>query len=208
MEENRDAQNQPRTYGDESRMYENQSQNGQQQWNGGTQNYGQQQWNGGNQNYGQQQWNGYAPQPQHGSVNDACCYVLLAVWILRILVMFLSSQKVYSVLTPENMLDGSYFDVIFNSTSVGLSLFSNLLNMLFLVCVIVDIVMIYRQNYKITGLILFAIFLRPGYYIWRAHILGRKKTFPIIYTVAYVLLLIAYWLYMFYQAFLLVMPML
>ena len=196
MEENRDAQNQPRTYGDESRMYENQSQNGQQQWNGG------------NQNYGQQQWNGYAPQPQHGSVNDACCYVLLAVWILRILVMFLSSQKVYSVLTPENMLDGSYFDVIFNSTSVGLSLFSNLLNMLFLVCVIVDIVMIYRQNYKITGLILFAIFLRPGYYIWRAHILGRKKTFPIIYTVAYVLLLIAYWLYMFYQAFLLVMPML
>ena len=112
------------------------------------------------------------------------------------------------MLTPENMLDGSYFDVIFNSTSVGLSLFSNLLNMLFLVCVIVDIVMIYRQNYKITGLILFAIFLRPGYYIWRAHILGRKKTFPIIYTVAYVLLLIAYWLYMFYQAFLLVMTML
>ena len=62
------------------------------------------------------------------------------------------------------------------------------LSIAMIVFLVLDIVKINKAGYKITGLILFAIFLRPGYYIWRAYILGRKKTFPIIYTVIYSLL--------------------
>ena len=39
-----------------------------------------------------------------------------------------------------------------------------------------------------VSMILFAILFNLGYYLWRAYILGRKKTIPIIYTVCYVCL--------------------
>ena len=66
---------------------------------------------------------------------------------------------------------------------------------------ILDIIKISNQKYKITGLVLFAIFLRPGYYIWRAHVLKRKMTFPIIYTIAYSGVTVAYFFYSFYKVF-------
>ena len=78
---------------------------------------------------------------------------------------------------------------------------SSLLSLATLIFFIVDIVMVHKGNYKITGLILFAIFLKAGYFIWRAHILGRKKVVPIIYTVAYVLLNIVSIIFIFAMAF-------
>ena len=82
-----------------------------------------------------------------------------------------------------------------------LSMFSNLLFVAMLVLLILDIIKISNQKYKITGLVLFAIFLRPGYYIWRAHVLKRKMTFPIIYTIAYSGVTVAYFFYSFYKVF-------
>ena len=64
-----------------------------------------------------------------------------------------------------------------------------------------------KQHYKITGLILFAIFLNPGYYIWRAHILHRKKTVPVIYTVLYSLLVLGSMVYTFMETFQMIMGM-
>ena len=58
-----------------------------------------------------------------------------------------------------------------------------------------------KAGYKITGLVLFAIFLNPGYYIWRAYVLGRKKTVPIIYTVVYALLMLINIIVVFYYMF-------
>lgn len=48
---------------------------------------------------------------------------------------------------------------------------------------IMDISQIKKAGMKTKGAILFAIFLRPAYFIWRAHLLGEKKTIPIVYTV-------------------------
>ena len=52
---------------------------------------------------------------------------------------------------------------------------------------------------------LFAIFLKPGYYVWRAHLLKRKMAFPIVYTVLYALLIMAEIGFVMMQAFSLVM---
>ena len=46
---------------------------------------------------------------------------------------------------------------------------------------ILDILQIKKAGKKTKGAILFAIFLRPAYFVWRAHLLGEKKTIPIIY---------------------------
>lgn len=53
---------------------------------------------------------------------------------------------------------------------------------------ILDISQMKKAGKKTTGAILFAIFLRPAYFIWRAHLLGEKKTVPVIYaTVIYLI---------------------
>lgn len=51
-----------------------------------------------------------------------------------------------------------------------------------------DISQVHKAGKKIGGAIAFAIFLRPAYFIWRAHLLGEKKTLPIIFTVCVYLL--------------------
>ena len=72
------------------------------------------------------------------------------------------------VMTPGYMVLSYLSDVIFWVTVVFL---------------VLDIVQLSKANCKITGAILFAIFLRPAYFIWRAHLLKKKKTVPIIFTV-------------------------
>lgn len=190
MEENFNGQNQPKTYGDESNMYQNQQGDNQQP------NYNQQ------PNFNQQPYGAYgAQQPQHGPVKDVFCYLLLVIMPLRIILSWISSNSMLKSMSYDNIMDGSYVNAATSGIHSMLSVFSNLLFIAFIVFVILDIVMISKQNYKITGLILFAIFLNPGYYIWRAHVLGRKKTFPIIYTVLYAVLMVAYWISIFYSSF-------
>ena len=50
---------------------------------------------------------------------------------------------------------------------------------------IMDISQIRKAGKKTRGAILFAVFLRPAYFVWRAHLLGEKKTVPIIYMVIF-----------------------
>ena len=54
-----------------------------------------------------------------------------------------------------------------------------------IVVFVLDLMVLYRAEYKITGAILFAILLRPVYFIWRAHLLGQKKLAAILYAVGY-----------------------
>lgn len=215
------GQNQPGTYGQESQAYAQHNYRdpnsaGQDQNYAGQPNYGQQQGyhqqpNYGNQagynqqpNYGQQTsyYNngGFGNQVQHGPVTDIFCYFLLAIMPLRIILGFAGFGALMEDIDYSSIQSGSYIpDIVLNGTMNIVSLFSNLLMILFIVFVILDIVKINQQKYKITGLILFAVFFNPGYYIWRAHILGRKKTIPIIYTVAFSLLLVIYCIFIFYQ---------
>ena len=201
MEEN---QNQQQTYGDQQQTYGQQSQ----------QTYGDQQQTYGNPgNYGQPNYNnlpvyynngGFGnPQIQHGPVTDIFCYLLLVIMPLRQIISMISIKTTFGALdiSYSSLMNGSYMSSIYTPGYMVISVLSWILTICFIVFMVLDIVKIYKQHYKITGLILFAIFLSPGYYIWRAYVLGRKKTIPIIYTVCYSILVVAAIIYSFYMSF-------
>ena len=123
------------------------------------------------------------------------------IFMAQIIINFVVFGATWNAMAGEGIdayLDGS---VSLGSPVQMLSMFSNLLFVAMLVLLILDIVKISNQKYKITGLVLFAIFLRPGYYVWRAHVLKRKMTFPIIYTIVYSGVTVAYFFYSFYKVF-------
>lgn len=227
MEENQNGMNgqeAPRTYGEESKIYENRAgkssygnQPGQQDYGNqpNQQGYGNQSYQNGYGNqpgsyyqqpnynpYGQQPYgNGYG-MPQYGQVRDIFCYFLLVIMPLRAIISMIANKMIYdSVDGYESILDGSYLNGMMGGAYSALSAVNNLLFLAFIVFAVLDIVAVHKGNYKITGLILFAIFLNPGYYIWRAYVLRQKKTVPVIYTVVYSLLFAANIIYSLYRSF-------
>ena len=147
-----------------------------------------------NQQYNQPYMNnGY--QPQYGQVKDVFCNILLVILPLRILLAIIMNVMSFAALENVSysaMMDGSYLDTINTSPGyVVLSMLNYLLLIAYIILVILDIMQVSKAGHKIVGLVLFAIFLNYGYYIWRAYILKRAKTFPIIYTVCYALLAVA-----------------
>ena len=149
--------------------------------------------------------NNWTPQEQHGPVSDIFCYLLLIVMPLREIISMVATSSVFQAMTYDSIMDGSYMNVMYNGSYVIFSLLNYALLAAFIIFVVIDIVKINKQNYKILGLILFAIFLKPGYYVWRAHLLKRKMAFPIVYTVLYALLIMAEIGFVMMQAFSLVM---
>lgn len=143
-----------------------------------------------NQPYGQpNQPYGYQP---YGQVKDLFCNILLVIMPLRMLLAIITNVVTFAAMGNADyydLMDPTYLTSITSSPGyTALSLLSNLLFIAYIVFVILDIVQINKARYKITGLVLFAILLNYGYYIWRAYILNRAKKFPIIYTVCYALL--------------------
>ena len=210
MDENQNMNNGQQTYGDQ--QYNNGQQTyGNQQYNKGQQTYWEQQDNNGQQMYGngnpQYNQNTWVPQEPHRPVSDIFCYLLLIIMPLREIISMVSASSIFQSMTYESIMDGSYMNVMYRGNYVIFSLLSYALLAAFIIFVVIDIVKINKQNYKILGLILFAIFLKPGYYVWRAHLLKRKMAFPIVYTVLYSLLIIAEIGFSMMQAFGLVMNM-
>lgn len=182
MEENLNGMNVaegPRTYGEESQMYENNQPN---------QGYGQPYQGYGQSNYNQGPYaQGY--MPLHGEVKDTFCNILIVLMPIRVILAIVINIMTFSAMGNNlSIMEGSYLITLNSGLYSILSMLSNLLSVAYIVFVILDIVKVKNANYKIGGLVLFAIFLNPGYYIWRAHILGRQKTIPIVYTVLYSIL--------------------
>ena len=69
-----------------------------------------------------------------------------------------------------------------------LALITDLVRYATIAFLVLDIFQLHKAGKKIGGAIAFAIFLRPAYFIWRAHLLGNKKTLPIIFAVCVFLL--------------------
>ena len=145
--------------------------------------------------------NNYQKQPVHGKVSDIFCYFLLVIMPLSNVVSIVLYNMVFKLmegLSYEAFYDEYMEKILELSTQpmyLTLSLLTYGLGIGFIVFAILDIVKVYRQNYKITGLILFAIFLKPGYFLWRAHVLGRKKTLPVLYTIGYCALILGQWIF-------------
>lgn len=245
MEENQNeiyGNEAPRTYGDESRMYENQTnqasgqpydnqlnqqynvnQQYDQQYNNMSQQYGQQynnmnqqynqQYNNMNQQYGQQNYQqsymGYGSQMMPASVKDIFCNILLVIMPIRMILSIIITYMTFKTMNYESLLNGNYQNYLLrvSGSHITLSTISNVLWIAYIVFVVLDIINVHKGHYKITGLILFAIFLEPGYYIWRAYVLKRQKTWPIVYTVLYTLLMAVNMIIAFYFSFQMVFVM-
>ena len=160
--------------------------------------YGQPPYGQPNQSYGQPPYG----QPVYGEVRDIFCNILLVLMPLRIILATVSSVMAFSGITDyESAMTGEYLTAMSGGMYAVLAMASNLLFIAYIILAILDIYNVNKAGYKITGLVLFAIFLNPGYYIWRAYVLGRKKTVPIIYTVVYALLMLINIIVVFYYMF-------
>ncbi len=207
------GQGAPQTYGEESQMraqgnMPNQQPNEQYgqpnpQMNG---QYGQPnpQMNG---QYGQPNPNPYpyaygpgGPGMAPARINNVFCYILLAVMPLHKIVAMLSSYITFKSMDLNSVMAGDVSSTVSPVISV-LSILSYAFWIIYIVFIILDIVQINKGGYKITGLVLFAIFLKQGYYAWRAHVLGEKMTVPVIYTVFFSILTIINYIYAFYLSF-------
>ena len=196
---NADRWDAPRTYGEESRMYEEQG-NAYENRQG----YGQQQnpyqQNPYQQQYGYQQ-NLYRQNTYHPPVSNVFCYLLLVVMPLRIFTAIPTVMGIYQ------MLYTGHDSFLTAGPATIFSLFGSLLSILYFIFVIIDIINMNRSGYKIIGLVLFALLLNPGYYIWRAYLLRQNMTAPIIYTVCYALLCVGYFMFAIFYGFSLGMQM-
>ena len=189
--------NQQQPYGSQQNPYGNQQQPYGYQQNPYQQPYGYQ------QNPYQQLYNGmpgYGMQPMP-AVKDIFCYILLVIMPLRVLLTFPILRITLSYRIGYSSSFSDYMWMLQQRPYSILSALGNLLTVAYIIFVVLDVICVRSKDYKITGLILFALFLNPGYYIWRAYMLKRKMTVPIIYTVVYSLLMLVYFFYAFYLVF-------
>lgn len=149
-------------------------------------------WPYGNGNYGQPN-QPYANPPygrpaekQKEPVSSVFAYILMALVAISVIIGIFNYLAVFDVMKKVPSFDyATIFRMLQNDPGyTGLALISQCVTIVTIIFLVLDIVKIYRANYKVTGLILFAIFLRPAYFIWRAYLLGKKKAFPIVFTVA------------------------
>ena len=113
----------------------------------------------------------------------------------NILMVIVAVAAVVNLITTYMVLDAYYMgnsveEVVQITLAIAeqplyvvISTIADFLLMAAIALLILDIIQLSRAKMKITGAILFAIFLRPAYFIWRAHLLGQKKTAPIVYCV-------------------------
>ena len=93
----------PRTYGEDTKMYQNRQNAPQQPNYGSGQNPYQQ------PNYGNWQGNPY-PQEQHGPVSDVLCNILLVIFMAQIIINFVVFGATWNAMAGEGIdayLDGS-----------------------------------------------------------------------------------------------------
>lgn len=124
--------------------------------------------------------------------------LLVALGMFAVMIVVFSDEK-----TMNMMLRTGNSAMIMYSNPVYLVLYmlSLLMGLAVFVLSIIDIVQLNKATGRIVGLILFFILLRPGYLIWREHILGWKKTLGIINIVIFVLyfiiafIMVSYWMF-------------
>ena len=147
-----------------------------------------------------------APEP----VTNIFYYILMALTAAATIINIFAAKglitNMFSAIDLETAA-GTDFATMYSSmlysftNAPGYSAYATL-NSLFrfaiLAVSIIDIVQVHKKGYPILGLILFTIFCKPGYFIWRAYVLKQKKTVPVLFTVSYVLLYIIYFLWSFF----------
>lgn len=154
----------------------------------------------GNMEQKQNDWQPYQTYTPYEEVKpqikQTIAYILMALVAVSGIVDFIYNallSRVYSMGdTMEEIIDAT-FSFSQEPVMLVLSTVKDILLWAIIVCLVLDIIKLRKAGKKITGAILFAIFLRPAYFIWRAHLLGQKKVLPIIYAVVVYILKAAEW---------------
>lgn len=125
-------------------------------------------------------------------------YVLMVVVVIGQIVNFMASMMMSRAYEMGESLE-AVFDAMMliaqEPALLILSVISELLLWITVLFVVLDIIQLRKAGKKIGAAIAFAFFLRPAYFIWRAHLLGQKKLGAVIYAiVVYVFILVQYYL--------------
>ncbi len=146
-----------------------------------------------------------APEP----VSNIFYYIMMALFALSAIISIFAASNLITTTFSSMDFDSvagqdylSLYSYMMDSfTGIpGYSVYStlsSLLGLAVLVFAIIDIVHVHKKGYPILGMILFTIFCKPGYFIWRAYVVKQKKLLPVLYTVAYVLIYIIYFFWCF-----------
>lgn len=120
--------------------------------------------------------------------------LLVSLGMFAVMIALFSDQE-----TMNLMLQTGNTMVMFrNPVYLLLYVLSLLMGLAIMVLSIIDIIQVNKATQRIAGLILFFVLLRPGYLIWREHILGWKKTLGIINIIIFILYFIIAFVMVFY----------
>ena len=137
--------------------------------------------------YSRQAYSAYTPyEREKPEVKKVFARVLMVVILLTQvlgIVFNTIASRAYSMGDTVEEIINALMLITQEPSMVILSVISDVLFWMTVAFMILDIIQLRNAGKKITGAILFAIFLRPAYFIWRAHLLEEKKVIPIIYAV-------------------------
>ena len=135
----------------------------------------------------QSQYSAYTPyEEQKPAVKNVLAYVLMVLVAVSMMIDLVASMMTANAFSMGDTLEEIMDATLLLAQEPAMLILSSVNDVLFWVTVgvlVFDIIQLHKAGKKIVGAILFAIFLRPAYFIWRAHLLGQKKAGAIIYTV-------------------------
>lgn len=135
------------------------------------------------QHQGYQQYGYYGQNIVQDTVKNFYNGILMILYPISFIISVIMVQQTFKMMDFESLMTGNYLAITSTGWYSTLSGISSLLSLAMTVFFILDIAQIYKSRCNIVGLVLFAILCKPGYFLWRAHILRRPKTGAIAYTI-------------------------
>lgn len=137
----------------------------------------------GQHHQGYQQYGYYGQNIVQDTVKNFYHGILMILYPISFIISVIMVQQTFQMMDFESLMTGNYLAITSTGWYSTLSSISSLLSLAMTVFFILDIAQIYKSRCNIVGLVLFAILCKPGYFLWRAHILRRPKTGAIAYTI-------------------------
>ena len=123
-------------------------------------------------------------EEQKPAVRKTYAIILMVLIAISGVIAFISNVMAAEAYAMGDTLEEVMDAILVIASQPGYRMLTTISDTVFFTMVgffIMDISQIRKAGKQTKGAILFAIFLRPAYFVWRAHLLGEKKTVPIIY---------------------------
>lgn len=131
------------------------------------------------------------PQPALKKTYVTVLMVLIAISGVIAFISNVMAAEAYTMGDTLEEITDAILMIASQPVYQGLTMISDTVFFAMIAFFVLDISQLRRAGKNTRGAIFFAIFLRPAYFIWRAHLLGEKKTVPIIYMVIFYMVMFA-----------------